>query len=200
MADGVLGRDDIEFLLDIARHDPDARCRIAALRAVAALPLAEPARAAAAGVVQGLLNHPAAAVAEAARHAADGLIPVPTPPSSARPSAGQPAELASTVRDRLLARTGFPAQLTALGDLSDLESRRLLTDLLTQLLTADQPAGEATERLGRVLQTLRRDGSRVVTASLPPLPLDSVPASRSWLGGLLALGEPEDLGGLDQSQ
>jgi hypothetical protein len=193
MADGVLGRDDIEFLLDIARHDPDARCRIAALRAVAALPLAEPARAAAAGVVQGLLNHPAAAVAEAARHAADGLIPVPTPPSSARPSAGQPAELASTVRDRLLARTGFPAQLTALGDLSDLESRRLLTDLLTQLLTADQPAGEATERLGRVLQTLRRDGSRVVTASLPPLPLDSVPASRSWLGGLLALVEPAEI-------
>lgn len=201
MADGVLALDDIVLLLRIAVSDPDSRCRTAALTAVAALPLAEPARAAAAEVVQRLLDQPGTAVdTTAVRRAADGLNPVPPAAPAARPAVRNAAvpgeELASTVRDRLFASTGFPSQLAALGDLPDRESRQLLTDLVALLLTAEQPAAaltKPTERLGHVVQALRRDGSRVVTADLPPLPLDRVPAARSWLGGLLALAEPAEV-------
>lgn len=197
MADGVLARDDIVLLLRIADSDPDSRCRTAALTAVAALPLAESARAAAAEVVQRLLDQPDIAVdATAVRRAADGLKPTPPAGPASRSTAVPSAELASTVRNRLLASTGFPSQLATLGDLPDRESRQLLTHLVALLLTAEQPAAaltRPTERLGQVIHALRRDGSRVVTADLPPLPLDRVPAARSWLGGLLALAEPAEV-------
>lgn len=193
-----VGPADVGFLLTVVGNDDDARCRLDALRAMAALPLdAEGAAAALEAAGRGGLNRSATADALdrlelLVRQPAAGAGPVPT-------GEPDPPDIAARVRGSLLADT-FPEDLSALGELDVDTAAHLLTELVEELLGGlDRQVAVArlrrgTRRLVDVLDALIRRGTRPVHAWLPdPALLGVTAADPRWAGGLLALVHPRDL-------
>lgn len=183
------------FLVEVADHDPDPRCRREAARALAALPLDPDAAGAALDVVR-RGSGPAPAEPTVDKLAALAAGPA-TGSGSGAPDESPPhlpaTETAAQVRATLHAIQGFPADLSALGALPVSEATVLLTDLLQQLLGRSARAGtadlqRATRRLGEVFRALSRDGGRRIVASLPDKAVIAVAEPRrTWAGSLLVL-------------
>lgn len=181
------------LLVVVADEGREVRVRDAALDAAAALPLQPDAIAA---VRDTLATLPPGAVSTHVAERATARITDVAAPVEITVSSAAAANIAGSVRRALLGGGRLPSRLTPLRDLSDVDARKLLTELVTLLLTADQPAialTGATKRLGQIMEAITRGGERVVTAELPDLPLPRRPDAKAWFGGLLALVSPADI-------
>ncbi|RAG81551.1 hypothetical protein DN069_32370 [Streptacidiphilus pinicola] len=208
--------EDVSPLLALVGGDPDARVRDEALGAAAALPLDGAARQHVGELVierletndplprpvlaaLGRLEVPAVQ-AHVSRLIGDtlpssGLIRAkPRSPTlvAIAPGLVDP-ELVAAVGTGLLTGKEFPDDLTGLGLLPQDDARRLLSELIAELVAAqdadDQVLAAATNRLGRVVKALPVD----VAAELPSLAVPVSEERANWLGGLVTLAPPADV-------
>jgi len=105
--------ESVAFLRALTEHDPDVRCRRAAMAALRAL------------------AHGPSSIAPPARAARREGSAQPRPV----------AEVVAGVRASLLGDAGFPADLTGLGSLSEPAAVDLLSAIVEQLLGASSTSG-----------------------------------------------------------
>ena len=188
-----LGPDDVEFLLHIVGHDPDADLGRLAVRTVAALPLGEAAARRALEVVRESPSRiSGTAEAEAALEAA-ALAARSTPADL--PAEPHDPDVADRAHEGLFAERLPPDLRPALAALPGPVVADLLAELVEVVLgaaTAGRARGgldRATRNLGTFAHWSTADGSRSVVAGWAPDPrVTDVAAERwPWVDGVLGL-------------